>query len=73
MLYVCPTEPSTTTLYKASNIKLLIPQVLEAGGIIPTASTTVQLALGDALAIAAMQNKKFGKLDFKKIHLEKIY
>ena len=55
-------------LYKASDIKLLIPQVVEAGGIIPTASTTVQLALGDALAIATMQNKKFGKLDFKKLH-----
>ena len=55
-------------LYKASDIKLLIPQVTEAGGIIPTSSTTVQLALGDALAIAAMQFKKFGRLDFKKIH-----
>ncbi len=55
-------------LYKASDIKLLIPQVVEAGGIIPTASTTVQLALGDALAIAVMQNKKFSKLDFKKLH-----
>jgi len=55
-------------LYKASDIKLLIPQVEEAGGIVPTSSTTVQLALGDSLAIAAMQYKKFGKLDFKKIH-----
>ena len=55
-------------LYKASDIKLLIPQVKESGGIVPTSSTTVQLALGDSLAIAAMQYKKFGKLDFKKIH-----
>ena len=55
-------------LYKASDIKLLIPQVEEAGGIVPTSSTTVQLALGDSLAIAAMHYKKFGKLDFKKIH-----
>ena len=55
-------------LYKASDIKLLIPQVLEAGGIVPTASTTTQLALGDALAIATMQYKNFGKLDFKKLH-----
>ena len=55
-------------LYKASNIKLLIPQVKESGGIVPTSSTTVQLALGDALAIAAMQYKKFDKIDFKKIH-----
>ena len=55
-------------LYKASDIKLLIPAVKEAGGIVPTASTTTQLALGDALAIAVMQNKKFGKKDFKKLH-----
>ena len=55
-------------LYKASDIKLLIPQVKEAEGIVPTSSTTVQLALGDALAIAAMKYKKFGKLDFKKLH-----
>ena len=55
-------------LYKASNIKLLIPKVKEAEGIIPTASTTAQLALGDALAISTMKYKKFGKYDFKKLH-----
>jgi arabinose-5-phosphate isomerase len=55
-------------LYKASDIKLLIPQFNEAEGIIPTSSTTAQLALGDALAISAMNYKKFDKLDFKKIH-----
>ncbi len=55
-------------LYKASDIKLLLPQVDEAGGIVPTASTTSQLALGDALAISTMKFKKFGKLDFKKLH-----
>ena len=55
-------------LYKASDIKLLIPKVKEAEGIVPTSSTTSQLALGDALAISAMKYKKFGKLDFKKFH-----
>ena len=55
-------------LYKASDIKLVIPKVIEAGGIVPTASTTTQLALGDALAIATMKYKKFGKIDFKKLH-----
>ena len=55
-------------LYKASDIKLLIPQIKEAGGIVPTASTTSQLALGDALAISVMELKKFGKKDFKKLH-----
>ena len=55
-------------LYKAADIKLLIPQVVEAAGIVPTSSTTAQLALGDALAISTMRYKKFGKLDFKKLH-----
>ena len=55
-------------LYRGSDIKLLIPQVIESGGIVPTSSTTAQLALGDALAIASMKYKKFDKLDFKKIH-----
>jgi arabinose-5-phosphate isomerase len=55
-------------LYKASDIKLIIPEVKESGGIVPTSSTTAQLALGDALAISAMQYRKFGKIDFKKIH-----
>ena len=55
-------------LYKASDIKLLIPKVIEAEGIIPTSSTTSQLALGDAIAIATMKYKKFGKSEFKKLH-----
>ena len=55
-------------LYKASDIKLVIPEVKESGSIVPTSSTTAQLALGDALAISAMHYKKFSKLDFKKIH-----
>lgn len=55
-------------LYKAADIKLLIPQVIESEGIIPTSSTTVQLALGDALAISVMKEKKFNKSDFKEIH-----
>ena len=56
-------------LYKSSNIKLLLPEVKESGfGIVPTSSTTAQLALGDALSITLMYNKNFGKLDFKKFH-----
>ena len=55
-------------LYKASDIRLLTPQVKESGGIVPTSSTSVQLALGDALAISVMKQKKFNKLDFKKLH-----
>ena len=56
-------------LHKAADVKLFIPQVNEAGlGIVPTSSTAVQLAIGDALAIATMNKKKFSRLDFKKFH-----
>ena len=56
-------------LYKSSNIKLLIPEVIESGyGLVPTSSTTVQLSLGDSISIAVMKIKRFGKLDFKKFH-----
>ena len=57
-----------SVLHKASDIKLLTPQVKESGGIVPTSSTSVQLALGDALAISVMKQKKFNKFDFKKLH-----
>ena len=68
IMLICVTSKTNSILYKAADIKLLIPNVIESGGIIPTSSTTVQLALGDALAIAVMKEKKFNKLDFKKIH-----
>ena len=56
-------------LYKSSDIKILIPPSREAGyGIVPTTSTTLQLSVGDALAISVMKYKKFSKLDFKKFH-----
>ena len=57
-----------SVLHKASDIRLLTPQVKESGGIVPTSSTSVQLALGDALAISVMKQKKFNKRDFKKLH-----
>ena len=56
-------------LYKASDIKLLIPEVIEAGlGIVPTSSTIIQLSIGDALAVSALNKKKINKKDFKKFH-----
>ena len=57
-----------SVLYKSADIKLFIPKAIEAGSIIPTSSTTSQLALGDALAIATMKHRKFNKKDFKQIH-----
>ena len=56
-------------LYKTSDIKLLIPEVLEAGlGIVPTSSTINQLSIGDALAVATLNQKNISKKDFKKFH-----
>ena len=56
-------------LYKASDIKILMPEVKESGlGIVPTSSTSIQLAMGDALAIAALKKKQFSKYDFSRLH-----
>ena len=56
-------------LHKASDIKLLIPEVIEAGlGIIPTSSTINQLSIGDALAVSVLNKKNISKKDFKKFH-----
>ena len=64
------TSRKNSILYKNSDIKFLMPYVKEAdqGNIVPTSSTTVQLALGDAIAIACMRYNNFGRLDFKKFH-----
>ena len=64
------TSKKDSLLYKNSNQVFLIPSIKEAGpeNIVPTSSTTSQLALGDAIAIACMKYKKFTKLDFKKFH-----
>ena len=57
-------------LYKSSDIKLLMPEVTEAGpgNFVPTSSSIVTLSLGHALSIATMKYKKFSKLDFKRLH-----
>ena len=64
------TSRRDSVLFKNSDVKFLLPNVKEAGpgNFIPTSSTTAQLALGDAIAITCMTNKKFSKLDFKKFH-----
>ncbi len=56
-------------LHKASDIKILLPEVKESGlGVVPTSSTSIQLAIGDALAIAALKKKQFSKYDFSRLH-----
>ena len=56
-------------LYKGSDIKILLPEVKESGlGVVPTSSTSIQLAIGDALAVAALKKKQFSKYDFSRLH-----
>ena len=64
------TSKKESLLYKNSDVAFLLPTVKEAGpgSFVPTSSTTVQVALGDAIAITCMNYKKFGKVDFKKFH-----
>ena len=64
------TSKKDSILYKNSDTKFLMPSIKEAGpeNIVPTSSTTNQLALGDAIAIACMKYKNFTKFDFKKFH-----
>ncbi len=64
------TSKRDSVLYKNCDIGFLMPSIKEAGpeNIVPTSSTSAQLALGDAIAISCMRYKKFTKIDFKKIH-----
>ena len=64
------TSKKDSLLFKNSDISFLMPNIKEAGpeNIVPTSSTTAQLALGDAIAVACMRYKNFSKLDFKKFH-----
>ena len=64
------TSKKESILFKNSDVGFLMPIIKEAGpeNIVPTSSTTSQLALGDALAIACMKQKNFTKFDFKKFH-----
>lgn len=59
-----------STLLKQSDIALLLPPAPEAceQGIVPTTSTTMTLALGDALAIALMEHRSFTPENFREIH-----
>ena len=64
------TSKKDSLLHKNSDTSFHIPSSREAGpeNIVPTSSTTTQLALGDAIAIACMIHKNFTKFDFKKFH-----
>ena len=57
-------------LLKASDVKILIPQVKESDitGMVPTSSTSISLLLGDCLATTVMYQKNFSKEKFKIFH-----
>ena len=59
-----------SNLLKASDIKILLPKVLEADPtkMVPTTSTTITLLFGDCLAVALMHKKKFSKEKFRLFH-----
>jgi arabinose-5-phosphate isomerase len=67
---VAITARADSTLAQAADAVLLLPPAPEACplGLAPTTSTTMQLALGDALAVALLRRRGFGPADFRRIH-----
>lgn len=59
-----------STLLRQSDVAILLPPAQEAcdTGIVPTTSTTMTLALGDALAIALMEHRQFTPDQFRVFH-----
>tara|TARA_B110000977_G_scaffold200330_1_gene290417 strand:- start:7668 stop:8648 length:981 start_codon:yes stop_codon:yes gene_type:complete len=59
-----------SALIQAADFKLILTQAPEACsiGMAPTTSTTLTLALGDALAVALMERRNFQPEDFKVFH-----
>lgn len=59
-----------SSLMTQADVKLIIPQLGEACGygVVPTTSTTMTLALGDALAIALMEIRDFTPENFRDFH-----
>jgi arabinose-5-phosphate isomerase len=59
-----------SALGRAADILLLLPRIEEAcpNGLAPTTSTTLQLVLGDALAVALIEDRGFSAQDFRQFH-----
>ena len=64
------TANADSTLGRAADICLALPRAQEAcpNGLAPTTSTTMQLALGDALAVALLEARGFTAQDFRTYH-----
>jgi arabinose-5-phosphate isomerase len=59
-----------STLAEAADMALILPKAAEACpmGLAPTTSTTMQMALGDAFAVALLTRRGFGAADFRQFH-----
>ena len=59
-----------STLLRQADVALVLPQAPEAdgSGVVPTTSTTMTLALGDALAVALMEHRRFTPEQFRVFH-----
>ena len=64
------TSRRNSTLGNAADVTLALPATGEAGalGLAPTSSTTMMLALGDALAVGLLDRKGFSAEDFHQLH-----
>ena len=64
------TSNPESTLGKEADVALVLPKAEEAcpNGLAPTTSTTMQIALGDALAVALLEARGFSKQDFFVYH-----
>ena len=64
------TSGEHSTLARESDVVLLLPKEQEAcpHGLAPTTSTLMQLALGDALAVALLETRGFTAMDFRTFH-----
>jgi arabinose-5-phosphate isomerase len=64
------TSGNASSLANAADVTLLLPAVPEACpmGLSPTSSTTMMLALGDALAVALLERKGFSHRDYHALH-----
>jgi arabinose-5-phosphate isomerase len=64
------TSGASSALARQADITLTLPPVAEAcdAGLVPTSSTVMMLALGDALAITCMENRAFTADHFRLFH-----
>jgi arabinose-5-phosphate isomerase len=67
---IAVTSAAASTLGKAADVVLALPQAREAcpHNLAPTTSTLMQAALGDALAVALLESRGFTAVDFSRLH-----